>query len=105
CHSNDVFDVDGFDWNSVAAFARLELATVPSTLPHRARVQTSVVEGAERLGDLQDDQPWGQPYAPADGWDWGSNGRILNNLCVMATAHDISGDDRYLRSAPSGVDY
>ena len=37
-------------------------------------------------------QPWGQPYAPPDGWDWGSNGRILNNLVVLAAAHAHTGD-------------
>ena len=41
----------------------------------------------ERLLALQADQPWGQPYAPGAGWDWGSNGRILNNLVVLVAAH------------------
>jgi hypothetical protein len=45
---------------------------------------------------LQRKQPWGQPYAPADGWDWGSNGRILNNLVVIAAAHLLTGETRYL---------
>ena len=105
CHSEDVFDVDGFDWNNVAALSRIELATVPSNLPDRSRVRTSVIDAAERLLDLQAGQPWGQPYAPTDGWDWGSNGRILNNLLVIATAYDVSGDVRYLRSVLSGIDY
>ena len=37
-----VFDVDGFSWGSVAALARLDLATVPSPLPERAAVRASV---------------------------------------------------------------
>jgi endoglucanase len=105
CHHEDVFDVDGFDWDSVAAFARIELATVRSDLPDRSRIRASVIEAAERLVDLQARQPWSQPYAPTNGWDWGSNGRILNNLIVIATAYDISGDARYLESALSGIDY
>ena len=105
CHRVDVFDVDGFDWNSVAALARIELATVPSRLPDWSRIRTSVIDAAERLIDLQAGQPWGQPYAPADGWDWGSNGRLLNNLGVIATAYDISGDVRHLRFVLSGIDY
>ena len=105
CHDQDVFDEDGFDWDNVAALARIELATVPSELPDRARVRKTIMDAADRLIDLQAAQPWGQPYAPADGWDWGSNGRILNNIIVIATAYDISGDDRYLRSVRSGIDY
>lgn len=105
CHHQDVFDIDGFDWDSVAALARIELASVPSSLPNLTGVQASVIDAAERLIDLQAKQAWCQPYAPGDGWDWGSNGRILNNLMVIATAYDMSGEARHLRSVLSGIDY
>jgi hypothetical protein len=29
-------------------------------------------------------------YAPSEGWHWGSNGRILNNLVVLAVAQLVS---------------
>ena len=64
-----------------------------------------VVAAADRLRDLQDDQPWGQPYAPADGWDWGSNGRILDNLVVLAIAHELTGRSELLAAATRGLDY
>ena len=54
---------------------------------------------------LQDGQPWGQPYAPADGWDWGSNGLVLNNLVVLAVAHELTGRDEHLDAATRGLDY
>ena len=54
---------------------------------------------------LQAAQPWGQPYAPADGWDWGSNGRILNNLVVLAVAHGLTGQGSYFTAAARGMDY
>ena len=53
---------------------------------------SSLRDGADRLLDLQAQQPWGQPYAPTDGWDWGSNGRILNNLVVLGVAQLVTGD-------------
>jgi endoglucanase len=105
CHQEDVFDLDGFDWDTVAAFARLQLAAVPCRLPDRDRVRASVIAAADRLRELQAGQPWGQPYAPADGWDWGSNGRILSNLIVLASAHDLTGDGNYHRAVLSGLDY
>jgi endoglucanase len=91
-HRADVFDPNGFDWGHVAPLARLDLATVHNHLPDRSRVQLSVVAGADKLLALQRQQPWGQPYAPADNfWAWGSTSQILNNMVVLATAADLSG--------------
>jgi endoglucanase len=104
-HHADVFPTDGFDFDRVGAPARIDLAVVPSALPDRHRVRASVVAAAERLVELQAAQPWGQPYAPVDGWDWGSNGRVLNNLVVLATAHDITGDRRFRDAVAGGMDY
>ena len=64
-----------------------------------------MISGADRLVDLQRTQPWGQPYAPDAGWDWGSNGRILNNLVVLATAYDLTGQRGYLEATVTGVDH
>jgi endoglucanase len=100
-----VFDLSGFDFDRVAAPARIDLALVPSALPDRDRVRASVVAAGERLLALQADQPWGQPYAPSAGWDWGSNGRILNNLVVLVAAHAISGEQRFRDGVAVGMDY
>jgi glycosyl hydrolase family 9 len=43
--------------------------------------------------------------AQRQGWDWGSNGRILNNLVVLAVAHLLSGDSRYAAAVAEGMDY
>jgi len=104
-HDHDVFDPAGFDFDRVAGPARLALALVPSELPDRDRVRDSVLEAAEALIRLQAHQPWGQPYAPAAGWDWGSNGRILNNLVVLATADELAGDRRLRDAVATGMDY
>ena len=88
CHHADVFEPDGFDWDRVAVNARLDLARIDNRLTDRKRVQRSVVGGADRIIEIQRAEPWAPPYAPDDGWDWGSNGRILNNLVVLATAYD-----------------
>ncbi|MGH9212310.1 MAG: glycoside hydrolase family 9 protein [Acidimicrobiales bacterium] len=105
-HRADVFDLNGFDWGHVAALARLDLATVPNHLPDRHRVRRSVADGADALIDLQGEQPWGQPYAPADNfWAWGSTSQILNNLVVVATAYDLTGDDDYQEAVVEGMDF
>jgi endoglucanase len=96
----DAFHLDGFDCNRMAAAAALDLA-----LDGDGEAQAIVVGAAERLGELQAPQPWGQPYAPADGWDWGSNGRILNNLVVLAVAHELTGRPELHAAATRGMDY
>ena len=36
---------------------------------------------------------------------WGSNSNIINNVAVLATAYDLSGDLRYRNGALQGMDY
>ena len=104
-HHADVFSPTGFDFDRVAAPARLDLALGHRQLADHERVVATVVEAADRLIAVQTEQPWSQPYAPADGWDWGSNGRILNNLVVIATAERLTGERRYRDAVGTGVDY
>ncbi len=107
-HTGNVFADSGFDWGSVAALGRLDLATVKNNLPlvELARVRQSVVSAADRHISLQKSQAYGQPYAPADNeYGWGSNSQILNNIVVLATAHDITGDKKYADAAVEGMDY
>lgn len=103
--SGDVSDAGGFDWNRMAAAAALDLALHGAALDGHDRMVASVAAAADRLTGVQDGQPWGQPYAPADGWDWGSNGRVLDNLVVLAVAHELTGRDEYLDGATGGFDY
>ncbi len=105
-HTADVFEPAGFDFDRVAAPARLDLALVAGPeLPDRDRVRAGVVAAADRLRAVQAAQPWGQPYAPPDGWDWGSNGRILNNLVVLVAAHRLTGETRFRDGVVRGMDY
>jgi endoglucanase len=101
-----LFRLEGFDWGHTAAAGRLDLATVDSRLPDRDRVVDSVVTGAERFLEVQRGEPFGHPYAPPGcRYDWGSNHLLVNNLVVVATAYDLTGDRRYLDGVLEGVDY
>lgn len=101
-----VFRPEGFDWNHVAAWAYLQLATVPSALPERDAVRAAVVEAADALRRQRATQPFGHPYVPSTGrYDWGSNGLLLNNLAVLAAAHELTGDGAYRDAVLGGVDY
>ena len=102
-HTADVFAPAGSE--HVAAPARLDLALHGSTLPGHPDVRDSVLHAADGLLALQAAQAWGQPYAPTAGWDWGSNGRILNNLAVLAVAHQLTDERDYADGVATGTDY
>ncbi|WP_199442728.1 glycoside hydrolase family 9 protein [Umezawaea beigongshangensis] len=105
-HTGDVFGDAGFSWNSLAAIARLDLATVPSSLPDREAVRASVRSAANRYVAIAEADAWDLPFAPAGGETfWGSNSNVLNNGVVLAVAYDISGDTRYRDAALATVDY
>ena len=104
-HTADVLDLAGFDFDRVAGPARLDLALHGTHLPDHDHVRDGVMDAADRLLTLQAAQPWGQPYAPSEGWDWGSNGRILNNLVVLVVAHLLTGNRGYTNGVATGMDY
>lgn len=103
-HTRNVFSTGGFSWGSVAALARMDLATVPSELPGHDAVVASVLAGADGILTEQHRQPFGQPL-PANQYVWGSNSQILNNIVVLGTAYDLSGDSKYRDGALEGIDY
>lgn len=105
-HTGDIFRAKGFDWQWVAPLGRLDLATVPNNLPGRASVRSSVVAAASTYLAAQAAHGYGLTYTPAGGvFDWGSNNLVLNNIVVLASAFDISGESRFLAGAQAGMDY
>ncbi|NJC86866.1 glycosyl hydrolase family 5 [Planosporangium mesophilum] len=104
--SGDAFGSGGFDWRSVAAAGRLDLATVPSRLPaaDRAAIRGSVRAAADRYLGTVRDQAYGVSITP-DQYVWGSSAVVLNKLAVIATAFDLTGDRRYRDGVLEGLDY
>ncbi|WP_395839714.1 glycoside hydrolase family 9 protein [Cystobacter fuscus] len=105
-HTADIWSEQGINWREVAALARMDLAMVPSNLPDRAAVRLSVVAGATKYLNTLNAHAYGLPYAPADNmFAWGSTSQVLNNMVVLATAHDITGDKRFADGVAQGMDY
>ncbi|MBA6441622.1 glycoside hydrolase family 9 protein [Streptomyces sp. GMR22] len=98
----------GMSWASTAGLGALDLATVPNKLTERQRaeVRAMVTKAADRYAADSAKSAYGVPYAPKDGtYEWGSNSQVLNNMVVLATAHDLTGKDRYLDAVLRGMDY
>ncbi len=107
-HTADVFTAGGFDWGRVAPLARMDLATVPSPLGRATlrEVRRSVLAAADDYLADQAAQPFGQAYAPEGGqYAWGSNSSILNNMQVLGTAFDLSGNQQYRDGVVRSMDY
>jgi endoglucanase len=103
-HTQDVFAERGMNWGSVAALGRIDLATVPNTLPGRDQVRQSVLAGADKYLAVIADFAYGSPYNPPT-YEWGSNSQLLNNLVVLGAAFDLSGDRKYRDGVLQGIDY
>jgi len=95
-------------WSATAGLGALDLATVPSKLTdqQRAAVRATVTKGADRYASDSAKSAYGVPYAPKGGkYEWGSNSQVLNNMVVLATADDLTGETRYRDAVRRGMDY
>lgn len=104
-HDADSYGPGAFYWGSVAALAKLDLALVPNALPGRDDVVAQVIAGADHYLELQAASPWGLSYGSNGTFDWGSNSAVLNELVVVATAFDLTGEAQYRDGVMSGLDY
>ncbi|RDG35622.1 glycoside hydrolase family 9 protein [Streptomyces corynorhini] len=104
--SAGAFSASGFNWAETAALGRLTLATVPTALPaaDTARLRASVTTAADGYLNAMSGQGYAVPL-PASGYVWGSNGQVANNGVVLATAYELTGQQRYRAGAVESLDY
>jgi endoglucanase len=103
-YTGDIWGAGAFDWASTAGAAQLDLATVPNKLSAAAR--KSVRAGADKYLALLNASPYGLAYSPANNaWDWGSNSAVLNDLVVIGTAFDLTGNSKYRNGVLQGIDF
>ena len=103
-HAADSFPVGGFSWDQLDGIAKIQLATVDSDFADRATVAEQVIAGAQAIAEVQRAQAFGQALPP-DGYVWGSNSQILNNMVVLGAGYDLSGDKSLLAAARESMDY
>lgn len=103
-----LFPRGGISWQSTGGLGALNLATVPNKLSddELAAVRKAVTKAADGYAADSKKAAYGVPYAPGDGrYAWGSNGQVMNNMVVLGTAHDLTGNDKYRDAVLSGMDY
>ncbi|TET52124.1 MAG: hypothetical protein E3J64_05725, partial [Anaerolineales bacterium] len=94
-------------WGDTAALGTISLAVVPNELDEDEldEARASIVSTADIYVATLDEEGYLVPFALADGYPWGSNSSVLNNLIVVALAHDFTGDEVYLHAVSEGMDY
>ena len=80
---------------------------MPSNLSKRdlKQIRSSVKDAADAYLQVQKKEAFGFMYAPKNGFGWGSNQSLIQNMIVVATAYDITGDRRYLQAVCESMDY
>lgn len=98
----------GFDWADVSALGDFTLARVPNRLPPRDQqaLRKALVALADARIATMKSQGYPVPYLPTDGkYSWGSNSQVLNQISVLAVAHEVTGDPKYRQAAFEAMDY
>jgi len=100
-----VFSVPGgFSWASVAALGRLDLASVSNDHSKRRDLVRSVTAAADVYVALLRNGSNGYG-ALLEHYSWGSTSNHLNNIQVVATAYDLTGNKVYRSAALEAIDY
>lgn len=96
------------NWADTDALGLISLAVAPGVAaPLRAHARAAITTGADEYLKIMAGQGYRTPLAPAAGnrYFWGSNSFVINNLIIIALAHDFSGQQKYLDGVATGMGY
>ena len=95
-------------WAETEALGTITLAVVPNGLPatDRAAARKNIQAAADAYFELIKTQGYRVPFKPGShGFPWGSNAFVLNNMIIMALAHDFTREPKYLDGVGEGMSY
>lgn len=111
----DVDTCGSFNWGNVSALGNLSLALYEDKLDKSDfdKLKENIANAADKYAELTEEQGYGQPYEQSTisfeidrkGYSWGSNSFVVNNSIILAYAYELTGVEKYLDSAVSGMDY
>lgn len=94
-------------WADTDALGVISLATVPSGLgkSEREAQKARLVAVADKYL-AHTAAGYRLPFkAKGDGYPWGSNSFVVNNMMVLGLAYDFTNDEKYLDGVVEGMDY
>ncbi|WP_437730668.1 glycoside hydrolase family 9 protein [Sorangium sp. So ce1335] len=95
-------------WGQVDGLGAISLAVVDAqhSAAEREAARTKLTAIADKYLEAIDAEGYRLPFTADDtGYPWGSNSFVLNNMLVLALAHDFTGEQKYLDGVVSGADY
>jgi endoglucanase len=97
-----------FTWGSTQGLGTVTLALVKGNLPEAdvTKARNACAAAADTWIANMKNEGYRVPIkAGANGYPWGSNSFVLNNMIVMALARDFTKNDKYLNGVTDGIDY
>ncbi|MDR0984415.1 MAG: glycoside hydrolase family 9 protein [Ruminococcus sp.] len=109
-----------FNWGNTGTMGNLSMALNPEKVGETAMatLESTIAAAADKYVEKENQQGYGIPYRGApftdpinspglefEGYEWGSNSFVINNIIVMAYAYDLTGDVTYMNGAARGMDY
>ncbi|MES1172326.1 MAG: glycoside hydrolase family 9 protein, partial [Bacteroidota bacterium] len=95
-------------WADTRALGSVSLAIVPNGLAAAdvAAIRKNIVDVADVYLGLIPKEGYRLPFGvPARGYPWGSTSFVVNNGLMMALAHDLTQDAKYLNGVVQAMDY
>ncbi|MGK3992207.1 glycoside hydrolase family 9 protein [Sorangium sp. So ce1024] len=95
-------------WGQVDGLGAISLAVVEAqhSAAEREAARTKLVAIADKYLEAIESEGYRLPFkADENGYPWGSNSFVLNNMLVLALAHDFTGEQKYFDGVVSGADY
>ena len=95
-------------WQNTESLGTISIAVVggQAGAAEQSAARAAVIAAAEHYLERATAEGFRIPFAPGrDGYPWGSNGSVLNNMMVLALAYDFSGDARFLDAVVGGMNY
>ena len=89
-------------WGDTAALGALSLILHDADLGEVATLREQLLRTADGYLDVIATEGYRVPIRT---YVWGSNASVLNNAIVLAYAHDLTGDERYLHGVLESMDY
>jgi endoglucanase len=97
-----------FTWGSVQGLGTITLALVKGNLDEAevTKAKNACAAAADVWIAQMENEGYTVPIKVGDnGYPWGSNSFVLNDLIVMALARDFTKNDKYLNGVTDGIDY
>lgn len=97
-----------FTWGSTQGLGTVTLALVKGRLDDAevAKARNACVAAADNWMAISENEGYLVPIKVGpDGYPWGSNSFVLNELIVMGLAYDFTEDYKYISAVSEGMDY